>query len=540
MKKTFLWSIGLGLASVAGSSSAHAQLNLGPHNGAFGTNSYPVPSVANGYQQVSTQGYTTTAPAQSGYIGPQAGQIRMVSQSLPSGQAAAHQHIPAPIAPIPQGNMGVPHVPQHAAPLYQNAGPAPAVSGDCSTCNTGMVFAPASESYGQPIYQSYQPNSVYTPIVGGFNTGRVRQFGGNASHWFGGVNALVFKQVDGQKVRLTNDSTNPTDAALSTRDARPNTIGGVQFMIGKYFNCGKSALTASYWGLYPSEREVVITPGAGGNLRSELPFTDLGPGGAPATLHGITMPGQNVYDWYDGAAAHRLVRDQEFNNVEINLLGWGLGCAAVAPNAVGNCRECLGGPGAGLIPAQCSRLRLNWLAGIRWLRFNDYFEYATSETDTFFGTGADDFYYSNDVTNDLVGFQLGQFSTFCLTDRVNLIAGSRFGIYGNHMQYATRAGTAFQDATIVGAGSSYDGDPFNFRFSRTDVAFLGELDAGMAFRITRCWSANVGYRAIAASGIATAVGQIPQNFVNVNDIGHINNGDSLILHGAYFGATCNF
>ncbi len=56
--------------------------------------------------------------------------------------------------------------------------------------------------------------------------------------------------------------------------------------------------------------------------------------------------------------------------------------------------------------AQCSRLRLSMLGGIRWFRYNDYLEYAASDTDTVFGTGADDVYYRNTLRNDLVGFQL--------------------------------------------------------------------------------------------------------------------------------------
>jgi hypothetical protein len=45
---------------------------------------------------------------------------------------------------------------------------------------------------------------------------------------------------------------------------------------------------------------------------------------------------------------------------------------------------------------------------------------------------------------------------------------------------------------------------------------------------------------LAASGIATAVGQLPYDYVNINHLMDINNNDALILHGAYFGAQYNF
>lgn len=577
MKKSFLWGIGLGLFSLTAPTTAHAQFPQmsAPSNSpalqqnSFRPTSFPVPAV-NAGSRVSVQGYNTTPAVQTGWVGPSNNQVRLVQNSVP-GTGANHQHVPLPsvgdsLAPVQQN--AVPSIPS----LGSGAASHTHVPGcGCAACSSQMSAGSdygnqmyGQPSYDQPIYQqpglshsqiysspqNHAPHAqeiVYGGTVGpqgfrgiGTRLGKPMRFGGNASHWFGGVTGLAFNRIDDQKVRLSNNSNMPTDPFLRTSDARVGTAGGVQFTLGKYFNCGRNAIAMTYWGLFPDENSLTVTQGAGGNLRSELPFTTLGPGGGAATLHGLTMPGDNVYDWYDGAAAHRIRRNYEVNNLEISLLGFGLGGAAAAPGSVGNCLSCLGGPGAGLQGACCSRLRLGWSAGVRWFRFNDFLEYATSDTDTVFGNTADDVYYRNDVTNDLVGFQLGSQLAYCLTDRVNLYMGSRFGVYGNHMQYDTYVGNTTTAATILAPGSTYDTRPFDYDFSRTDVAFLGEIDAGLAVRVTKCWSANFGYRALGASGIATAVGQIPQSFARPDDFGHINNTSSLILHGAYFGATCNF
>jgi uncharacterized membrane protein YuzA (DUF378 family) len=45
---------------------------------------------------------------------------------------------------------------------------------------------------------------------------------------------------------------------------------------------------------------------------------------------------------------------------------------------------------------------------------------------------------------------------------------------------------------------------------------------------------------VGVSGVATAVGLIPRDFSNENEINRINNSNSLILHGLVLGAVYNF
>ncbi len=84
-----------------------------------------------------------------------------------------------------------------------------------------------------------------------------------------------------------------------------------------------------------------ITPGAANPIRTDLAFTPIAPGASPVPpWYGAYMPVTNrpVYDWYDSGstagtnnpAAHsqRIVRDNEFHNVEINLFSFALGGGA--------------------------------------------------------------------------------------------------------------------------------------------------------------------------------------------------------------------
>ncbi len=209
-------------------------------------------------------------------------------------------------------------------------------------------------------------------------------------------------------------------------------------------------------------------------------------------------------------------------------------CASDCSVAANGCS----GPCAPITGAQCSRLRLTLLGGMRWFRFGDYMEYASSDDDAIFGNG-DDFYYRNTIRNDLVGAQIGGRLTYCTGRRLNLYTGSKFGVFGNRITYDTFAGTA-TDTAIVFSDNSYDGQAYNFSSATTELALLGEGEVGLGWRLSPCWTLNGGYRLIGISGIATAPGQIPTDFTLTNDVQRIRHNDSLILHGVSLGAMYNW
>lgn len=549
-------------------------------------NTQPVP----GHVHVPQGNYTNTEILQS-----------VVPQQLPDSrlmltQPAAPQAQITPLPPVQsstpaymQPTPAAPLTPS-ASPMYSVPGPTQAApgmapspaptaapssefygydaSGSCSTCNTGINYAPSAPVYA-PMYmtRAVAPNP-----------------------WFIGGNALIFNRVDNEYVRLASTVSMPSDYLLNTLNADMRTSGGFEVFGGRYFCCGRYAIMGSYWGLFPTEQsEIIYDPnldtGSGDSIRSDLDFTMRGPGGAPTSEHGLEMPGganvpgtnggQTLYDWYDNSYAQRLIRDQEFHNIEVNFFSFALGGAArgglVDPcgggcghgcghhgrhggcgsacggcaSSCGSCNTCVApcrgptGPCGPITGAQCSRLRFSMLGGFRWFRFNDYMEYASSETDGSFGYGADDIYYRNEVTNDLVGFQLGGLANYCCGHRISLYGGSKFGAFCNLINYDSYAGTATTPA-IVSSYTSYDNQQYIIDSSNNSLALLGEAELGLGICVCRGLTATCGYRVIGVSGIATAPGQIPYDFSLLNDASKIQNDSSLILHGLTIGGMYNW
>ncbi|MEQ1825177.1 MAG: hypothetical protein ABL921_04500 [Pirellula sp.] len=592
MRKTWFQSLALTLGVCTLPGTAMAQYSMSNSGAGLAASSFNAnsntagnrgyPGMAQG--QASLAAYAQNGAVGSGLSGGNAHvHVPAVENPILNTQYQSVPHYSAPAAqPYEQQPMTSvqPSVQQHApmANAATTVSSCPACSsGNCATHGVGMPsgqVVTTTPNYGAVGYGSaascVEPMVNYGPSIS------------SPSPWIFGASGLLFNRIDTQTVRLTSDSTNPDNPLLTTTDAKMRATGGVQFSVGRYFGSGRYALVGSYWGIFSNPQTAAVQAPVGGNLRSNLPFTLSGPNAlAP---YGIEMPGQNVYNWYDGAFAHRIRRDQEFHNAELNLFSFALGGGARQPYAGGAggmgggaglgggrlrgmaggafggggacgssgdscqssceptaCASSCGptGPCAPWFGAQCSKLRLNMFGGVRWFRFRDSFEYATSETDNIYGTTADDFYYRNGVTNDLVGFQLGTLANWCTGTRVNLFAGTSFGIYGNHITADTRAGTTDTAATIVSA-NSFNGRAYDYSNTLNDIAFLGEGNLGAGFRISRGWTANLGYRVVGVNGVATAVGQIPRDFSLGNDLNRINNYNSLILHGLVVGANYNF
>lgn len=543
---------------------------------------YPQPTQAPQYVHAQTVSYpqeVIAAPAinaqqapQQGWVGPINGQYQ--GQPIPQGQI---QHAPAVMSnpqmqPVGPGCGGPSY---NFDPGYAGAIAPAAMSGGCSggTCGgqvygSGPVYggqACGAPVYAGPIYQS----SGMSGGLAHFGGGRLAGMGAvPGKAYFVGGGALLFRRVDDHNVGLTYDTNMPSENALSTRDARQSRLPGFEVFAGRYFNCGRNAVMLNYWGLFPEEGMATIVQPGPGTYRSRMLF------------NGIDMPTQTVYDWYDSAISHRVARSSNFHNVEANLLGFAVGGAArswnsgpIGGGAFGAGPGCGSGYGAGygsagcgscgegsdcgscgsgcasftgpcgLTPNMCgSRLNWTWLAGFRWFRFTDNLQYSASETDANHNGGLDDLYYDNNVRNDLVGFQLGSAGTYCLGRRVNLYALSKAGVYNNHSQLYTRIGRNGGTPTTatVNSVNIFNGQEFMVDSVQNNAAFLGELGTGLGLRISRGWSANVGYRVVGASGVVTAVNSIPFEMNHLGNVAEYNNTSSLILHGLTLGGMYNF
>jgi hypothetical protein len=455
-----------------------------------------------------------------------------------SGQANAGQPISGQLVYFnPQGNAG-------GQPQYIVADRSSLLPGTVLAIPTSTFGDPAPAPAPAPVAETVKEN-ISVPCTTTSCAPAIQSL----SPWIFGANGLVFNRLDSDCTALTYNSNDPTDALLCTRLVDMPNTGGFELSAGRYFGCGRYALMGSYWGVFSAQQEAVVYGSPTVELMPALGFTYDSPWGGSTA--GIRMASQWVSDWYNQANVHRVTREQTFQNAEINFVSFALGGGARQPYGPGassglfsgTCSDdCGPGPTGACAPwygAQCSRLRLNMFAGLRWFQFQDQLEFGASDTDAVFDYSNDDFFYRNEVTNNLFGGQLGATATWCTGRHVNLFTGTSFGVYNNRMSLQSYAGTANEIATIVSA-NAFNGQQYSFSAHDNDIAVLGEGNVGAGFRITRGWTANVGYRLVGVSGVATSVSQIPRDFANLNSAWHLKNDNSILLHGLTVGAAYNF
>jgi hypothetical protein len=340
--------------------------------------------------------------------------------------------------------------------------------------------------------------------------------------------------LKGQDDRIFSSSAiDPDVRLLGSSDVRMSTTGGYELGLGRYFGCGKYALNASYWGLAPSDTFANVSSLNSGALATNLPFNTTSIA-APGTFEGLFVGTTPLTEAFANSPEHRLQRNRDFHNLELNLVWFAIGGAArqSLPTSCSDAqRSGLSENPTGINapwPQTPCRMRLNFFSGVRWFQFQDELRYSALDS-----------FYQNDVKNDLWGIQSGVSAYFLVTPRWSLWKNVNAGIYSNRSQLDTSAGNSTTLATIVSGGSS-NGNFYDYEATRNSTSLIAETSTGLAWHFRRGWTANVGYRVIGASGIATAQSQIPLDFRFPGQSTSIQADDSLILHGAIVGATYNF
>ena len=148
-------------------------------------------------------------------------------------------------------------------------------------------------------------------------------------------------------------------------------------------------------------------------------------------------------------------------------------------------------------------------------------------------------FYNIDITNDLVGFQVGGQARYWLSCNWTFDAGLKMGVYGNRISHRSEIGGNLGVATINGGGPT-SGQDFFVDNLKNDVALLSELNLGMTYCLGGHWKLLAGYRAVAATGVALPSNQIWHDLRGINDVAIIDSNGSLILHGGYLGAEFSF
>jgi hypothetical protein len=151
------------------------------------------------------------------------------------------------------------------------------------------------------------------------------------------------------------------------------------------------------------------------------------------------------------------------------------------------------------------------------------------------GDAETELFHEINVDNKLVGFQMGANVDYMCTSCWSLFAYSNFGVYNNHM-------SQYQRVFENGAGEIRfvnDGGDASVRSTKDDIAFLGELRAGMGYQVSCNCRITAAWRAVAISGAALSVNQI-RPFDNQEIVSRIDSQGALIMHGLQVGSEFNF
>ncbi len=342
---------------------------------------------------------------------------------------------------------------------------------------------------------------------------------GNRCGWFGGANALIMNRDRENFYAFSVENTVATEhiQLVNNKDAEMSWSGGVEGRFGRYFACGQWAWEGVYWGIYPGQEEFTLAaaslanPGNLDGIHDWSQITMFDPDiGANATVDG----------WVDAADAHRIRRNFEFHNVELNF--WNYSGSMM----MGNCGQ--------------PRSSFNWGFGARFFQFGEDILFSAKEggTGTVFDNGTNQVDWFHDVNNYLVGFQISGDGKYYLSSRCSATLGAKIGMYGNHMTYRTSI-TSGGNTAFVNNGP-FAGTAWNLSANKNDFSFLAEMNAGIEYQISCRWKATAGYRAVAVTGVALAGEQIHPDLRAINDALDIDSNGSLILHGVYLGAEYNF
>jgi len=377
-----------------------------------------------------------------------------------------------------------------------------ACGGYGATCDP---YAPTCDGYG------YTGDACgYAPSGGGVFSTCGRMLGYECDPckpcpWYFSAAALYLSRDDANRVWTSYETNNEPNQITNTNDIGLSWEPGVEFSFGRRLGCcGTWALEATYFTIDPfngyhstTHANGVSTPLTFGHCT----FTNTG--------HGT-----GVNTWFDSAQEHRLWRRNEIHNIEVSLVRTRMLVGCDTP------------------------WDLEWEVGVRYFRFWESLRFGTLSGH---GTGWDDLaetaYLEDQVTNNLIGAQFGFNAGWYFHRSCRLFVAPKLGLYNNHIeQYAN---LYRGDGEVAGVTSPSNGS-FPVKTEDDHLSFLGQIDLGLDWQITRRLSAQVGYRVIFATGMALADHQIPNYINDTPEFAHVKTNGDLVLHGAFAGGTFNY
>lgn len=418
------------------------------------------------------------------------------------------------------------------------------------TGNRGMSRLPSSTAWnGSGVHQFVNGGGPYDQVpavqhvgpaypsqVGGWDGGKwgtaAPAYGCASSccapkTWCGSVGGLIMSRDRENNLWLSYDQVDIRERVLNSHDADFDYTAGGEARLSRFFNCGQNSIELVYWGIDPdSQQTTVLGSDMAVGLDSILHFDGISydPGTGPALVGGA---------FYFDAEVHRLQREYQLHNIELNLLGhnYVVGCRAGKGCVAG--KGCASGKVCGPV-TRGNSLTLGWTAGVRFLRFDETFLYSTDPNEVVFDDDAEEVHYGIDVENNLIGFQIGGRADYCFSDCFTLFAGSKVGLYGNHISHRSAIFGTNGAARVSDVVSPYFDQEVAFDTTKDDVSILGELNLGLNWRFHPCWNVGIGYRAVGVSGVALTTNQVPVDFIGALDsLQSVDSNANLILHGGF-------
>ena len=196
-----------------------------------------------------------------------------------------------------------------------------------------------------------------------------------------------------------------------------------------------------------------------------------------------------------------------------------------------SCRTLFGG--------ECNRFGADFIAGVRWFRFQDGLVWGAQRAND--GSAyANDWLYLNDhITNDLVGGQLGFNASCRFADRWKVFVTPMFGVYDNHMtlDYNLYAVSHTTGQQYPASSQTYANPNYPVHSTSDGFACLTQVDVGLDWQFSRHLSTQFGYRVVALTGMGLSDSQLPFYANDTQSIANIQHNDSLILYGVFAGLT---
>jgi hypothetical protein len=443
--------------------------------------------------------------------------------TYPQYQANTQYYYPAPagrpplrtaaVEPAPTSNP-VPSPPWPAA-----AAPAPALS----PAPAPIYAAPAGQGSGlmnqmlteQGAGGCANPSGVYRGTMNQFEQAACAPCAdGNGvcgpgcfCPWYASVYGLVLGRSDSRRLWTTYEDGNLPNQLMNSQFPLEWKWGG-EACVGHRFcwDCVPCAIEGSYW-TTQSFTGSQTSSIAGGYVSTTLDVDYI-------TFHNQgTGTDEQAAAWFFGSQSQTLARRDEFHDAEINLIREQLAWACNSPWDIG------------------------WSCGVRYFRFQEGLCYSAlrqgcADTDPI-GTA----FFNDTATNNLVGFQFGFDAAYNVCNGLRLFVTPKVGIYDNMMESVFQAQLADGTKGVSQYYGPYDPDPHG---TKNGLSFLTQIDVGAEWQFTRNWSARVGYRVVAVTGMALADDQFPQYMTDIPEMQRVQTSGSLVLHGAFFGLTYNF